>query len=117
MQRLITIFNEFRKFDTEMPIQTAITLLLVSEYQDRDDGLCVKDLANLLGISTAAASRNVAKLSKVGVKSSTGHGLVEALEDPMYRVRKTVRLTKKGEHVISTLKELMHEHKTEKSRV
>ena len=112
MQRLITLLEEFRKIDPEMPLQTATTFLLVSEHSERDNGICVKDLAQLLGISSAAASRNVAKLSKVGVKSQQGHGLVEAREDPMYRVRKTVHLTPQGERVIRTLEELMNVYKT-----
>ena len=114
MRHLVTILEEFRKFDTEMPIQTAITLLLVKQHQDREGGLSIKDIAEMLGVSRAAASRNVSKLSVVGVKSSTGHGLVEAIEDPNYRVRKTVRLTKLGDRVTNTIQELANEYKTKK---
>jgi DNA-binding MarR family transcriptional regulator len=100
-----------------MPMQTVISLLLISEHEHMDGGLCIKDLAKMLDISTAAASRNVAKLSKVGVKSSTGHGLVEAREDPMYRVRKTIHLTPKGKKVIATLGDLLYVDKAEKQWV
>ena len=103
------VLEEFRKLDPEMPMQTAMTLILTSRHQDKDGGVSIKDLANLLGVSTAAASRNVAKLSKYGNKAKQGLNLVETFEDPQFRVRKYVRITAQGNRVLNAIKEIIED--------
>jgi DNA-binding MarR family transcriptional regulator len=107
LNKLERILQEFRKLDPEMPMQTALTLLFVYRQQDNQNGVSIKDIANAIGMSSAAASRNVSRLSKVGVKQQLGHGLVETFEDPLFRVRKCVRITTKGKLVIETLEGLL----------
>lgn len=109
INKLILTLEEFRKLDAEMPVQTALTFLLVAKYQTKRDGFSVKDVATMLGVSTAAASRNVSKLTEHGVKSVGGHGLVTTAEDPLFRVRKLINLTPKGERVMRSLEELINE--------
>ena len=107
LKRLENVLEEFRKLDPEMPMQTALTLLFVYRQQDNDTEASIKDIAEAIGMSAAAASRNVSRLSKVGVKQQQGHGLVETFEDPLFRVRKCVRITPKGRRVIQTIEELL----------
>lgn len=109
INKLILTLEEFRKLDGEMPVQTALTFLLVAKYQTKPDGFSIKDVASMLGVSTAAASRNVSKLTEHGVKSVGGHGLVITAEDPLFRVRKLINLTPKGERVMRSLEELINE--------
>jgi DNA-binding MarR family transcriptional regulator len=53
------------------------------------------DLIQLLDVSNAAVSRNVALLGQ-GSPKEPGMGLVEAYEDAYFRRRKIVRITQKG---------------------
>jgi DNA-binding MarR family transcriptional regulator len=110
LNKLERILEEFRKLDPEMPMQTAMTLLFVAQNQDAQDGVSIKMVAEALGISSAAASRNVSRLSKVGVKQQIGHGLVETFEDPLFRVRKCVKLTPKGRRVIQSIVEVLNDN-------
>lgn len=110
-RKVSKILEEFRKLDPEMPMQTALSLICVSMYQDNTNGLSIKELSQMLGVSTAAASRNISKLSKVGAKNQrNGLNLVETTEDPNYRVRKCVRLTPHGERIIKALKEIIDDN-------
>jgi DNA-binding MarR family transcriptional regulator len=103
------VLEEFRKLDPEMPMQTAMTLILTSRHQDKQDGLSIKDLAEMLGVSTASASRNVAKLTQHGTKSRDGLQLIESFEDPVFRVRKCVRITARGNRFLNSLKEIIED--------
>jgi len=105
--KLFDALDYLRSFDAEMPIQTIMTLLLIYKHQDDERGISIKDIADQLNISGAAASRNVSKLTKAGVKSMGGLNLVTTKEDPMYRVRKTIRLTQKGESVMRKIQEML----------
>ena len=101
--KFINQLEELRKFDSEMQLQTVLTFLYVVKHEMDSEGISIKDLANTLGISSAAASRNVTKLSKATAGNSKGLGLLVAREDPMYRVRKTVHTTALGKRVANDL--------------
>lgn len=105
LQRLIRAVEEFRKFDPEMPVQTVLSFLYTASLADKTDGVSIKDIGEALDVSSAAASRNISKLTEFGVKSQGGHGLLETVEDPMFRVRKRITLTPKGKRVLQTLQE------------
>lgn len=107
LQRLIRAVEEFRKFDPEMPVQTVLSFLYTAALTDKPEGVSIKDIGAALEVSSAAASRNVSKLTEFGVKSQGGHGLLETQEDPMFRVRKRIALTPKGKRVLSTLLEII----------
>ena len=107
LQRLIRAIEEFRKLDPEMPVQTVLAFLYTVQLSDQSGGVSIKDIGAALGVSSAAASRNVSKLTEHGVKSAGGHGLLKTEEDPMYRVRKRIALTPKGRRVLQTLKEIV----------
>lgn len=101
--RILNIIEEFRKLDPELPSQMGATFVLVAARP----GITMKDMAEILGISQASCSRNVAALSKWHRLNKPGHDLVEAMEDPIERRRKIVKLTPKGKRVAETLKTLL----------
>lgn len=103
MDKFVKQIEELRKFDAEMQLQTVLTFFYVVKHEKDHEGISIKDLAKMLDISSAAASRNVAKLSKAGIGNSKGLGLLVAKEDPMYRVRKTVHTTSLGKRVAEDL--------------
>lgn len=105
LQKLIRAVEEFRKFDPEMPVQTVLTFLYTARLSGKSDGVSIKDIGTALEVSSAAASRNVSKLTEHGVKSQGGHGLLKTAEDPMFRVRKRIELTPKGKRVLETILE------------
>ena len=107
LQKLIRAVEEFRKFDPEMPVQTVLSFLYTASLADKPDGVSIKDIGVALGVSSAAASRNISKLTEFGVKSQGGHGLLTTEEDPMFRVRKRIALTQKGKRVLNTLMEIV----------
>lgn len=107
LQKLVRVIEEFRKLDPEMPVQTALSFLYAAQLSEKTGGVSIKDIGIALNVSSAAASRNVSKLTEHGVKSVGGHGLLQTEEDPMYRVRKRIALTPKGKRVLATLKEIM----------
>jgi DNA-binding MarR family transcriptional regulator len=59
-----------------------------------------------VGLSQSAVSRIVAKLGR-GMVGEDGLGFVDAFEDPEWRRRKLVRLTRKGEKALLTLKQIL----------
>jgi len=101
--KLMNIIEEFRKLDTEMQAQSMLTLCIVSQGDEADSLVTVKEIGEKLGITSASASRNVSVLSKWSRHDREGHNLVEAFENPKRRVEKFVRLTHKGKQVIKTV--------------
>ncbi len=92
LRKALTILEDFRALDAEMPIQTAVTFMIVA----LNEGLALKDVADRLGMASSTASRNVAALSKHHRLGKQGHDLIENREDPMERRRKIHTLTPKG---------------------
>ena len=106
LTKLIDIVGIFQEFDNEMPLLTLKAFLFVCLYQNKENGLSVKDVSELLEVSGAAGSRNVSKLYKYG-GAKGNMNLVEVLEDPNYRVRKLIRLTKRGEKLKKQLMDII----------
>lgn len=103
IDKMIRIIEEFRKMNADMQAQTMLTLLYAAKLEGRPDGVSVKDIEKQLQVSSAAASRNVSGLTEEGIKKQGGLGLLETEEDPMYRVRKVIKVTPKGRRVLETL--------------
>jgi len=70
-----------------------------------DNRVNIGDLADTLGISSSASSRNVAALGDWHRKQRPGYRLVTTKLHPDDRRRKAVVLTRKGETVINQLLE------------
>jgi DNA-binding MarR family transcriptional regulator len=100
---LIGVMENFRKLDTEMPIQYATSFLQIALNEDQDDGLSVQDLEGLIHLSQSATSRNVQALSKWFKAKVPGHDLVETFENPIDRRKKIVRLNTKGRTLANNL--------------
>ena len=94
LTRLILITEEFRKIDPELPMQSALILLLIGSKP----GTNLKSLAEIAGIGTSSASRIAAALSK-----EYGKGLVTYVEDPLDRRNKQLKLTPEGERFVRSL--------------
>ena len=102
-RRLVSLIEEFRKLDTEMQAQQMIIFLSVMGKPD----MTMSELEDIVGLSGAAVSRNVAALSKVHRKGRPGHDLIVAYEDPEDRRFKRVRPTHKGTMVYNALLETL----------
>lgn len=98
LSRAILFLEEFRKIDPEMPMHTALLLLLIA----REPGTNLKNLARLTGLGKSAVSRNMALLSQ-----NHGRGLIDYREDPTDRRNKMVFLTPEGERIVRTLTHFM----------
>ena len=94
--RLKKLIEQFRLFDNEIQAQTILTILNVYLNQDHPDGYSVTDMSKELGISQAAASRNIMLWSKLTRKKEVGPDFVAAKECPVNRSRKRLSLTVRG---------------------
>lgn len=78
-----------------LPLQQIMILLHVANVSE---AMPMADLVQLTGVEQSSVSRNVALLgSGLPIERKKGYGLVEAYEDPMYRRRKLVALTPRGQ--------------------
>ena len=104
IQRLARLLDEFRKFDSELPIQHAAAFLAVSS----NEGLTQKRLAQEVKLSRSSADRFCARFSQRGwPKGKPGLGLIEVLAGPEDARERHMYLTPKGRHVIKALVDLM----------
>lgn len=95
----VELVYRLRQMSGDMPIAQAYCLLLIAMYE----GLSVKDIAERADIGMASASRYVSMFSNWNRPGEAGLGLVEAVEDPMERRKKIVRLTPKGRSAMSKI--------------
>lgn len=95
--------EEFRKLDSEMQAQTMLALIYVARMENSGSPASIKEVGEYLGLTSASASRNIAVLSKWSRHNRPGHDLVEAVENPVNRSQKLIRLTPKGKRVIKSL--------------
>jgi DNA-binding MarR family transcriptional regulator len=89
----------------DVELQAFSTYLVIA---GRSDSFPMQDLQDILGLSQASVSRNVALLS-VGSLANPGPRLVEAFEDPEYRRRKHVRVTARGRRLMEEIREIILE--------
>lgn len=99
LTRLFRAFEELRKLDAEMPLQTATMLLLVAEQP----GISQTALLSRAGVSKAAVSRIFHRLSD----RPGGLALLHMDEDPNDLRAKITHLTPKGKRVVTSLELLM----------
>lgn len=100
---LIYVIEEFRHLDSEMPAQTMLTFLHVLQKPD----IMLVELAEKMGVSNAAVSRNLSKLARWQKMGKPGLDLVERVENPANRREKNVSITKKGERFAQRLEKLL----------
>lgn len=105
IRKLLRLLEEFKKLDSEMPLQQIVTLVEVALANE--EGISVSDLAVRVGNSTSSTSRNVAILGEYGRGKSAGLEVVKAVVNPMDRRYQLVKLTPKGQRVIDQLVEVL----------
>jgi DNA-binding MarR family transcriptional regulator len=103
-QTVLDALRTLRRIDEEMPAQQVMTLLFVSMHPD---GVGMKDIAEKVGLSQSATSRNVSILGPEGYMQKPGLKLVDRHDHPSDSRQRIVRLTAKGERVIEELRKEM----------
>jgi DNA-binding MarR family transcriptional regulator len=101
LQMTIRIITTLQKRFRNSELQVPMLLTFLHVANSGEIGMAA--LEDLTGVSQAAVSRNVAKLSQGITLKEPGLGLVEAFEDPTWRRRKIVRLTPRGAALIAEL--------------
>jgi DNA-binding MarR family transcriptional regulator len=92
MSRFLKCMREV--VDDAITVQKLDTLLTVAL---RPDGIEQQNLMMAAKLSRSGTSKNVTDLTKLTSKHEQGPDLVESLIDPMNRVGRTVKLTRRGE--------------------
>lgn len=100
---MFAFMSEFRKLDNEIQAQTVQTFLAIA--MDKRKNVPMQDLAAIIGISQASASRNVSFFSNKH-KKHKGINLLSSSEDPEERRRKLVTLTNKGKAFYTNLENI-----------
>jgi DNA-binding MarR family transcriptional regulator len=100
----LEVINIVRQLDREMPAQVLATLFYVATHDD-----CHKQaLEEDLDFTAASGSRNTDWLSNKHRLGKPGLGLITKTTDPSNRRRQTLRLTPKGEVLMTQLKEMLY---------
>lgn len=99
LQAFSAAVDVLRMVDDQMPSQQMAVLMAVALRP----GITMQQLGDMVGISQSSCSRNVGALGEWHRKGIPGHGLVEAIEDPIERRRKVMFLTGKGRTIVGKL--------------
>ena len=97
----IKVFEEFRKLDPEMQMQTALIFLLIAN----NERCSISDLEKWTGLTSASCSRNVAALSEIHRKGRPGHNLIFARVNADDRRQRNLYLTVKGRTILGHIME------------
>ena len=99
---LLKHIESFREFDADIQSQTIAVFLYVGIHEG-NEGVPMTKIAKELNMAQSSVSRNVSLLSKWSWSRKEGLNFVEALEDPMERRRKLVKLTNRGKKLYATI--------------
>nr|BAR25367.1 Transcriptional regulators (MarR) [uncultured Mediterranean phage uvMED] len=99
---LLKQIDTFRKYDADIHSQTIAVFLFVGRHE-ANEGVPMTKIAKDLNMAQSSVSRNVSLLSKWTWSRKEGLNFVEALEDPMERRRKLVKLTNRGKKLYATI--------------
>jgi DNA-binding MarR family transcriptional regulator len=91
-QRILALFNEFRKVRPTMPLQHAYTFVLVA----MNEGLGVQDYAELADVAQSVMTRNLLDLGERNRRREPGYGLLTQRMDPLDMRRHQTMLTPEG---------------------
>lgn len=107
LAKITRIVEELRKLDTEMQLQTVLAFLIIAQKNSQGSTVTIKEVGELLGVTSASASRNVAALTKFSRHKRPGHDLIETYENPEFRVEKFITLTEKGKALVTRLDNIL----------
>lgn len=105
--KLQRVVEEFRKLDPEMQLQTVLAFVLVAHKQSQGSTVTIKEIGEMLGVTSASASRNVAALTNYSRHRKEGHDLITTYENPEFRVEKFIELTDKGKALVTRLENVL----------
>ncbi len=91
ISKAISLLEELRNIDAEMPTPAMLVLLLIAQKP----GICQRDLVSLMGIGKSSVSRYVDLLSERG-----GKGLISARQSMMDRRYTVLTLTPAGDRAV-----------------
>lgn len=101
---LINLMEEFAEIDPTISMPSILTFLYIA----RRGKVLQKDIELALGLSGAAASRNISYWTDMKFRDKPGKGFVERYEDPMNRRFKVIQLTPEGKAFYQKLLEAEH---------
>lgn len=97
----LNLAESFAQIDTTMQVSNMLTFLYVARR-----GVCTqKDIELALGLSNAAASRNVSYWTERKRYGVEGRGFIQRELDPKDQRHKLLSLTKEGQEFYKKLKE------------
>lgn len=103
VDKAIKLLRTFQTIDKDMSVSCALTILLASKHERQ------KDLEKMLGLSNAAASRNVAYWSKRYKPDVSGKDFIESNLDPMDHRLRLITLKPQAHVLYDTINEILEE--------
>lgn len=100
---MLSVLDVIKDATNDPEIQANVLSLLFHVAQ-RSEPAGILELAKLVGVSDAAASRGVAVLGR-GLRGKAGAGLVETREDPLNYSKKQVILSAKGKRLLGMIED------------
>jgi DNA-binding MarR family transcriptional regulator len=108
VERLLKAVERLLAFDREVPGQVMATLLYIAAHDNCHKQALEEDLK----FTTASASRNTDKLSRLHRLGKPGFDLIIKEADPSNKRRQQLRLNKRGQRLIEQIKEDLYGNKT-----
>ena len=103
VDKVIKLLRTFQTIDKDMSVSCALTILLASKHERQ------KDLEQMLGLSNASASRNVAYWSKRYKPEVSGKDFIESHLDPMDHRLRLISLKPQAHVLFDTLTQILKE--------
>lgn len=100
---VMDVLEAFRDLNPTMQMQTAASFVYVA---NNDGKATLKELATLLGVSQATASRSILVYRKEAKPGVPGFDFIDYQEDPNDRKRKLLYLTPKGKRFAKKLEKI-----------
>ena len=105
IDRLLKVINLLRLYDREIPAQVLATLFYIGSHND-----CHKTALEMdLNFTTASSSRNTDKLSKDHRLGKAGYDLIVKEVEEVSPYRQRLKLTKKGEDLMTQIKQILYD--------
>tara|TARA_B100000579_G_scaffold2186_1_gene1700 strand:+ start:479 stop:835 length:357 start_codon:yes stop_codon:yes gene_type:complete len=105
IERLLKVINLLRLYDREVPAQVLATLFYIGSHNDCHKTALEEDL----NFTTASSSRNTDKLSKNHRLGKAGYDLIVKEVEEVSPHRQRLRLTKKGEDLMTQIKQILYD--------
>lgn len=101
-KKIIKVLEQFKNIDQDMSVSCALALLYASEENTQ------RDVETRLGLSNAAASRNVAYWTDYRKYQVEGQGMLDQFIDPEDRRYRRVVINAKGTAFLRQLSDILN---------